>query len=232
MAQYEVNIGARVKSRDGKKLGSIDKLICHPDENRVDGFILGKGTIHEAKIVDASLVAATDEHGIVLNIDARAVSSLPVLVHEQRIKSSGSLSYGVGYGYGMGYGQADVQGSGEQWFIRGNSGGQLAHTGSESLYMQAPIGDVVTENITNLDANAVVISEGTDVFGTDGKKVGHVGEIFVEKRHITGILVRAGWLFHHDVRVPMSMVAGLSHARVRLNVTAAEAEHLLQGEPP
>lgn len=225
MAQHEVNIGANVRSQDGKKLGSVEQLIVHPDANRVDGFILGQGIIHEAKIVDADLVATTDEHGIVLSIDAHHVSSLPAVLHQQRIKSSGTLDYGTGFG------AVGVQGTGDQWRLQGTSGGQLPNTGSESLFMQAPIGDVVTENISNLDANAVSIGEGTDVIGSDGKKVGHVDEIFVEERHITGILVRAGWLFHHDVRIPMSLVAGLSHNRVRLNVTAAEAERKLHGEP-
>jgi uncharacterized protein YrrD len=220
MTQHEVNIGARVRSRDGKRLGSVEKLIIHPDANRVDGFVLGKGIIHEARIVDAGLVAATDEHGIVLKIDARDVASLPALVQQQRIKTSGTL------GYGLGAGQVDVPSTGEKWFIRGDSGGQLPHTGSDSLFMTAPIGEVVAENISNLDAEAVTIGEGTDVVGVDGKKVGHVDEILVEQRHITGILVRAGRLLRHNVRVPMSMVAGISHDRVRLNVSVDEAERL------
>ena len=62
------------------------------------------------------------------------------------------------------------------------------------------------------------------MIGSDGEKVGNVDEIFVEERHITGVLVRAGRVLHHDVRVPRSMIAGLTHQRIRLNVTAEEAE--------
>ena len=51
MGQHEVNVGARVKSRDGKKLGTIKQLIVHPGTYRVDGFILGKGILSEHKIV-------------------------------------------------------------------------------------------------------------------------------------------------------------------------------------
>lgn len=225
MTQYEVNIGARVKSRDGKRLGTVEKLIVHPDHNRVDGFILGKGIVHQARIVEAGLVAATDASGIVLNVDAHDVAALPALVEQQRIKSSGTLGYGVGIG------QVDVHGTGDQWFIRGESGGQLPHTGGDSLFMQAPIGEVVTENFSNLGPDAVTISEGTDVVGSDGKKVGHIDEVFVENRHITGFLVRAGVVFRHDVRLPMSMVAALSHDRVRLNVTSNEAERLAKQAP-
>ena len=51
MAQHEVNLGTRVTSRDGKKLGVIEKLIVHPASYRVDGFILGKGFLADEKIV-------------------------------------------------------------------------------------------------------------------------------------------------------------------------------------
>jgi hypothetical protein len=221
MAQYEVNIGARVKSSDGKKLGSIEKLIVLPDEqHRVTGFILGKGIISESKIVDAALVSATDEQGITLSKTAQEVHELPALVHQQLVQASDDVSYGIGFGTVV------APGTGGQPMLRGDTGGQFAHTGAESFYMPAPIGEVVTENISNIDVNAVLISEGTDVVGSDGKKVGHVDEVFVENRLLTGILVRAGFLLHHDVRIPMSLVAGVAEKHFRLNVTADEAERL------
>ena len=74
MGQHEVNVGARVKSRDGKKLGTVEQLIVHPGTYRVDGFILGKGILSEPKIVEANLVTATDKEGIVLGIDEATTS--------------------------------------------------------------------------------------------------------------------------------------------------------------
>jgi uncharacterized protein YrrD len=210
MGQHEVNVGARVKSRDGKNLGVIKQLIVHPATYRIDGFILGKGILSDETIVTADLVTNSNEKGLTLAIDKDAVANLPTVIHEQRLRASG---------------QHDISGTGgDQWFLRGPSGGQLPHTGTESFY-QAPIGNFAAENITNLDANHVLISEGTDVVGSDGKKFGHVDEIFVDdERQISGVLVRAGRVLPHDVRVPRSMIAGLSHLRIRLNVTAEEAQ--------
>jgi uncharacterized protein YrrD len=218
MTQYEVNVGARVKSGDGKKLGVIEQLIVHPETFRVDGFILGKGILSDDKIVPADLVTATDRSGLVLGIDKDKISELPTVIHEQLLRASGPVSFGAGLN------QVDIPGSGDQWFLRGPSGGQLPHTGTESFFMQAPIGGIVTENVSNLSRDHVMISEGTEVIGSDGEKVGNVDEIFVEKRVITGVLVRAGRLFHHEVRIPRSTIAGLSHQRIRLNVSAEEAE--------
>ena len=216
MGQHEVNVGARVRSRDGKKLGVIKQLMVHPGTYRVDGFILGKGILAEEKIVAADLVTATDASGLVLGIDKANVAELPTVIHEQLLRSSGP-----------------IYDTGNQWVLRGPSGGQLPNTGAESFYMQAPIGTVSTQNVSNLSGDHVMISEGTDVFGSDGEKVGHVDEIFVEDRQISGILVRAGRLLRHDVRIPRSMIAGMSHLRIRLNVTADEAERLSkQDESP
>ena len=219
MAEHEVNVGARVKSRDGKKLGVVKELIVDPDEKRIDGFILGQGVRAGDKIVRRGLVAETSAKGVVLSIDAAEAANLPAVIHEQLVRGSGAVSYGAGYGT-MGVG-----GSSDQVFLRGPSGGQFPHTGTESFFAQAPIGNVVTENISNVPTDRVSISEGTDVYGSDGEKIGRVDEIFVDdQRQITGILVRAGRVFHHDVHIPSSMIAGLTHDRIRLNVTAEEAE--------
>ena len=207
MAQHEVNVGAPVKSRDGKKLGVIKQLIVQPETYRVNGFILGKGVLSDEHIVAADFVTATDRSGLVLAIDKASVTELPTVIHEQLLRSSGPL-----------------YDTGNHWVLRGPSGGQLPNTGAESFYMQAPLGSVSTQNVSNLSGDHVMISEGTDVFGSDGKKVGQVDEIFVEDRQITGVLVRGGRLRHHDVRISRAMIAGMSHQRIRLNVTAEEAE--------
>jgi uncharacterized protein YrrD len=223
MGQHEVNVGARVKGRDGKKLGTVEQLIVHPGTYRIDGFILGKGILSEPKIVEADLVTATDKEGIVLSMNRDEASELPTLIVQQLVRGGGAFSYGYGYG------QPGMHAGADQWRLQGPSGGQLPNTGSESWIFQAPIGNAATENISNIGRDVVTISEKTEVIGSDGEKVGNVDEIFVEERHITGVLVRAGRVLHHDVRVPRSMFAGLTHLRIRLNVTAEEAARQSKG---
>jgi uncharacterized protein YrrD len=224
MGQHEVNIGARVKGRDGKKLGTVEQLIVHPETFRIDGFILGKGILSEPKIVEADLVTATGKEGIVLTMDAKEATNLTTLIHQQLLRGAEPINYGYGYS------SSGVHSGADQWYLQGPSGGQLPNTGSQSWVSQAPIGNAATENVSNLGRDLVLISEKTEVFGADGEKVGHVDEIFVEERHITGVLVRAGRVLRHDVRVPRSMIAALTHQRIRLNVTADEAERQSKGD--
>jgi uncharacterized protein YrrD len=88
MGQHEVNIGARVKGRDGKKLGTVEQLIVHPETFRIDGFILGKGILSEPKIVEADLVTATGKEGIVLTMDAKEATNLTTLIHQQLLRGA------------------------------------------------------------------------------------------------------------------------------------------------
>ena len=94
MAQHEVNVGARVKGRDGKRLGTVEQLIVHPGTFQIDGFILGKGILSEPKIVEADLVTATDKEGIVLSMNRDEASELPTLIVQQLVRGGGAFSYG------------------------------------------------------------------------------------------------------------------------------------------
>ena len=99
--------------------------------------------------------------------------------------------------------------------------------GARRSFIRLPIGNIVAENLSNLDADHVMIGEGTDVIGSDAEKIGHVDEIFVdENREITGVLATAGRLRRHSVRIPRVDDGGVSTHRIRLNVTAEEAERL------
>src|SRR5829696_6953419 len=144
MGQHEVNVGARVKGRDGKKLGTVEQLIVHPGTYRIDGFILGKGVLSEPKIVDANLVTATDKEGIVLSMNGHEASELPTLIVQQLVRGGGAFSYGYGYG------QSGMHAGADQWRLQGPSGGQLPNTGSESWIALFSNDTATTENVSNL----------------------------------------------------------------------------------
>ncbi len=219
MSQYELHIGAHVKSKDGKGLGTILRLIVHPDTNRVDGFLLGKGHFSSNWIVAVGQVESADPDNVVLKVDAEEAKKLPVYIHEQIVRAPGDLVYQDRWG--MQYGTA---GTGDHWVMRSPDSSTLSPTDSGSLFATSPIGTVEAQNLDDLPTDSVLISKGTEVVGSDGHKVGHVDEIFADSQSgITGFRVKAGHVITHDLNVPMSLVAGISHARVRLNVSAAYA---------
>src|SRR5206468_11610224 len=97
--------------------------------------------------------------------------------------------------------------------------------GTAPFFFEAPVGNVEAQNISNLPEDSVLIDKGVEVIGSDGKKVGHIDELIVDdERRVTAFVVKSGWLFKHDVRIPLSAIADRAHDHVRLNVTAEEAE--------
>ena len=69
----------------------------------------------------------------------------------------------------------------------------------------------------------VSLDNGTDVVDAAMNKIGVVDDIlFDEDGKIEGFIVQQGHVFHHDVRVPMEWVAGITHEHVRLNVLKDE----------
>jgi sporulation protein YlmC with PRC-barrel domain len=216
----EVNLGARVRSSDGKSLGKVDELVVDADTNTLAYLVIDKGKLHDGRLVAINLIDRTDHEGVLLTVDKNAAEELPAFIREEFVQIRGNASYGVATG-----GQVDVGGTGNNWMIYGSSGGQYAHTGSGSLFMSAPIGNIVSEEVSSIEESDIVLSEGTRVVDNDGQTIGHIDEIlFDEQRHPSGFIVRAGHLKHHEVRVPNEWVEGMAHDHIRLKVTKSFAE--------
>jgi hypothetical protein len=91
---------------------------------------------------------------------------------------------------------------------------------AEPERQQAPIG----QKITSLSKGEVAISERTDVVGSDGHELGRVDEMLIDdENRIVGFVVKAGFVFKHDIRIPIAWVAGIAQDQIRLSETKDEA---------
>ena len=221
MCAHKVDIGAKVTSSDGKDVGNVEKLMLRGDSNQVGGFILSKHLFGTEKIVPARLVANSTEHEVTLSVSSAEAEKLSNVVHTQMVDAPGELTYGIGLG-----GLVDTAGTGGKWVVRGSSGGQYPHTGSEAFFFEAPIGNVEVENISSLPEGALLISDGTDVVDSEFKKIGRVDEVVLDGDTVTAIIVKAGFIFKHDLQIPVSMIAGASSDHIRLTISADEAEQM------
>lgn len=221
MCAHKVDIGAKVTSSDGKDVGNVEKLMLRGDSNQVGGFILSKHLFGTEKIVPARLVANSTEHEVTLSVSSSEAEKLSNVVHTQMVDAPGELTYGIGLG-----GLVDTAGTGGKWVVRGSSGGQYPHTGSEAFFFEAPIGNVEVENISSLPEGALLISDGTDVVDSEFKKIGRVDEVVLDGDTVTAIIVKAGFIFKHDLQIPVTMIAGASSDHIRLTISADEAEQM------
>ena len=221
MCAHKVDIGAKVTSSDGKDVGNVEKLMLRGDSNQVGGFILSKHLFGTEKIVPARLVASSTEHEVTLSVSSAEAEKLSNVIHTQMVDAPGELTYGIGLG-----GLVDTAGTGGKWVVRGSSGGQYPHTGSEAFFFEAPIGNVEVENISSLPEGALLISDGTDVVDAEFKKIGRVDEVVLDGDTVTAIIVKAGFIFKHDLQIPVTMIAGASSDHIRLTISADEAEQM------
>jgi uncharacterized protein YrrD len=219
MQGRQVRFGEDVYSRDGQRLGSVDHLVLNTDNNHVESLVVKKGFLSGDKLIDIDLIAAAEGDRVVLELPASEAEQLPNFVQtrytaappdvvvDEPLIVPGSAAPG-----GLLYDAATIG--------RGFPG-----SGS-SLYEPAPIDPPPVVDRDNLPPQDVMLSEGTDVYGSDGKKVGSVDEVvFDAGGNLDGFVIKQGLIFHHDVRVPMRLVAHAGGDRVTLNVPASGLEH-------
>lgn len=214
-----IEFGDDVFSSDGKKLGTVTGIVMNSENQTVQGMVLGEGLFHQdERLVDISAVETVDSKRANLNLTESAAASLPRFVKEEYIEQPRGMpettimpAAGVG---GPIFYDSSLTATGY-----GN------YPGQDSFFEAAPLNPPVVETRSNLDELDVILKQGTDVIGSDGKKVGTVDDIqFDDSGHLTGFIVKAGFLFHHDISVPASAVSEVDDHRVQLNITSDAAE--------
>lgn len=213
-----IELGTEVVDRSGDKVGTVDRIIVNPDSRAIDKIVVQQGFLMKRDtLIDIESIARMEEDKLVLDMSSDRFDTLPEFVEEQyttiRDADRNALPFIVPNAGGAGmylWGASDV---GRGYDERG------------SMFEAAPAADVVVENRRNIPETDVVISEGTDVVGVDGDKVGTVDEIvFDSDGRITGFIVRAGFIFTRDVRIPMDWVDATGEDRITLKINADSAE--------
>ena len=106
----------------------------------------------------------------------------------------------------------------------------LGYTNEAPYFAEAPSNPPVDEVQSNLPEQSVLVNEGTDVVGSDGEKIGTVDQVaYTPDGDIDGFVVKAGFIFHNDVRIPGNWIEEISGDIVTLNVTSDEAQSAQNG---
>jgi len=211
----KIELGQAVVGRNGERLGTVAGLVIDSGTKEVTRLVLGGGPVGGDCLVDQSAIVSSAAARLQLDIDEATARQLPPFVQEEHAVASREdaepfllPASGVG---------------GPVFYDNPTSGAGYPSTGS--FFDPAPLDPPPLEVVSNIGQTEVMLRKGADVVGSDGDKVGEVDEIETgERGEITGFVVRAGFLFKHDVRVPMASVAEIDDEKVRLSVTGEEAE--------
>ena len=214
-----INLGATVKSRDGEKVGSVSRIVLDSETKAIHKFIVDGGMLStQHRIVDVAMVMGADDENVNLDLSKAEVDELPNFVEQQFTYVSDAdmneLPFMIPSAGGAGtylYGAPNIG--------RGFEGSH------DSFFDAAPANAPAVENRSNLLETDVIISEGTDVYAADGEKVGQVDEVVTSSSgEVRGFLVKSGFIFKKDVRIPIDLVENAGADRITLNVSGSEAE--------
>jgi uncharacterized protein YrrD len=208
-----VELGSRVRTRDGEDAGTIDKLVLDPATGEVKCAVVRKGRIL-SNDVEVPIEAITTGAGDAVEIGYTKdeMDRLPEFVESSY--TNPPPDYASPYGYPI--------------------GGVLWPTGYVGPFPSAvwgldddrPVDRDEAALLRERELTNAVVDEGSDVRSYDDEKVGEVHRIEFDTRtgRPTRLVMRKGFLFTHDVNLPADVIQSVDDGIVLLKLTKDEVE--------
>lgn len=205
--RFEIVIGAPVECSDGP-FGHVRQVILSPRQRRVLALVVRAGFPPRDVAVPIEYIADADDRRVKLRLGCAELERLPP------IDPSGSVARAK---HSLGYGADEALAA-----IHGGLGDEAArarvaaHLGAAARI--AHQGD--------LDGETLPLRRGQPVWATDGR-AGRVELLLLDPAtQVCHFVFRKGWLFGHDVIVPIDWVRQIDERGVWLVVERAALERL------
>jgi uncharacterized protein YrrD len=225
MACAHIRLGDPVFSQDGRKLGHVDRLILDDRRRRVKALVVHKLLQAADKMIEMSQVERVGEDGIHLRITADEAARLPAFVREGFIEVAPEAALHALYA-------ALMPGPGTILAAAPVAGRRTIEEATADTRLSSIPADAKVTVESNVPDYYDVIGTGTDVIAADGRKVGTVAEVMVDRNgFVSGFVIREGFLFTRDVFIPVAWIAEIGSERIRLKVSAEQAEASAQQAP-
>lgn len=198
----DLDLGKHVKTSDGRDVGKVDRLIIKPETHEIHGFVVHEGLLLTRDvIVNLDDVANVDNDGVVhLKLTEAETKDLNAFEQEKYYVPSSERYHAF---------------SSQGW--NASSMSDPIEMGPSNTYAQPHL-----IHPSSFSPDDVVLTEGTEVYDSEGKHLGSVDEIvYTPNGLVTGLVIRGGFLIHHDVQVPIDSVSAMTGERIHLRVNAA-----------
>jgi sporulation protein YlmC with PRC-barrel domain len=198
-----VQLGAHVRTRDGKDVGSIERLIVEPASGEVKAAVIRKGFILTEDIqIPRSALQEGGEGEARLSYTADEVKELP------RFHQADYTAPPAEYVSPFGYPSAALL-----WPVD-----YVLPVPTAPTVPPAESDEALRQRGVNLDD--VVIAQGSDVIARDGEKVGEIHSITFDPPtgRPTKFVIRRGFLFTEDVELPAEAIEHVTDGVVYLQL--------------
>jgi uncharacterized protein YrrD len=208
--------GTSVYTNDGKRVGSIERVVIEPGSKEVTHLVVEKGFLFtEDKVVPMSLVGPSTEDRVTLRKGAGDLEKLPDFEESYFVSTEKETEAGPPKQTMPGIGSI-------YWYppvgSKQNSG--IFGSGTAPTYIE--------ETVQNIPNNTVALKEGARVVTLDKKHVGDVEEIFtdVAEDKVTHILISQGLFLKERKLVPVNWINSINEGEVRLLVSSELVDNL------
>jgi uncharacterized protein YrrD len=199
---------AKVVTKDGDKVGRIDRVVIDPETKTVTHLVVKKGFLFtKDKVVSVKDIDTTvGEQVILKNVDKP--DDLPDFEETRHVPLDNVEPYRKQQG--KGYARPIM------WYH--------AHPGigwwGEGLYPRYSRPEYAIKTELNIPENTVALEEGAKVVSVDGEQVGDVERVFTEpeEHRATHILISKGIALKEKRLIPTRWVESVSEGEIRLSV--------------
>lgn len=206
--------GADIYTAEGKRVGSLDRVVLDPRSKEVTGIVVRKGVFFgEDKVVPMSLVSTvTDEGDISLRPGAGDLDELPDFTDTEYVPS--------GVHHTVGTDERSVY-----WYP---PVGYAPWGVAASPVVTTPVPEYVLETSRNIPEGTVALKRGAKVLSSDDEQVGDIEEVLTEPEadRATHLVISEGLLLKEKKLIPTNWISSVLEDQVVLAVDAETIENL------
>jgi uncharacterized protein YrrD len=216
-----IELGATVWTRDGQRVGTVDRLIFDPDRGQVKAAVVRKGAFLPRDVEVPLDQLTVDEQGHArLAYTRDEVDALP-----EFFEGSYTTTPPSGYTAPLAYPAAGLYwptplGLGHAMGVPFPAGtGPLVDAGGDP-----EVRAEAAEALRRQDLENAVVGEGSAIKSRDGQTVGELDRLVfdADSGEVVGFVVRRGFIFTKTIQLPASLIDGADDGVLHLNATADE----------
>lgn len=210
--------GADVYTRDGEKVGNLDRVVLDPDTNAVTHVVVEKGFLFTTdRVIPIESIDAYGDEGITLNGTQEDFDNFPVFEEAEYVTLDEMDHPNI---------DSERVAGAAYWYPPTSLAWWRTGGGYAGFYPPMPTYVMRTEQ--NIPENTVALDEGARVVSKDDNHVGNIEEVIVEPEdnRVTHFVVKEGMLFSEKKLVPVTWISGITEDQVRLSVNSSVLERL------
>lgn len=211
----ELQFGSKVLTSDGESIGKIEEMVFNVSDHVLQHIVVDEGMFqgNDRVVPFAEFVSVDDEGQIVIARGSGTVDHLQEVVEHGDLRQIDAERQGVLVDDPI-VAAAPMQTNVVATPTMAADAGARTHALTEDAL----------DASRALLPDGVIITKSTEVHGADDKKVGNVDEAVIDdKGGLQGLVVRAGFIFKHDIYVPAESFRMFSGDRIELTLSSDEA---------